>query len=374
MPPPSPSKNNTGIIIGVVIGVIAVGLLIAITAGGGDSQPKEVTKDEPIRKPDAGVTPIIKNNPPKEDRKQKREEKAKEVFEQLKDFASKNIGKPHEIVNKCMELMADIDGTSYADAAAAILRKARDEQYAIKAAKQVDDILIAVRKLYEGETDFMERREIESKLNEATRLAENYAKHKIEAVKEEREGYRKALEKAAVAKADAVIRRADEFLKNQRYTQAMEALEGFPTEFEDTTAYEKIEAKKREVSGKLAELRRIPNIYQDFRRATAIMTRNNDYQGGYDLYMKVLDRMKNRALVRLQRMSQREATAIRTIGNYNVACYYSKERSDADKACEYLEGAIEAGYREWEHMDQDTDLDNIRNSKKYKALLKKYRE
>jgi bacterioferritin-associated ferredoxin len=52
---------------------------------------------------------------------------------------------------------------------------------------------------------------------------------------------------------------------------------------------------------------------------------------------------------------------------YNVTCIYSlKDKKSV--ACEYLGKAVQAGYYDWEHMDKDTDLNNIRNEAVYKTI------
>lgn len=59
---------------------------------------------------------------------------------------------------------------------------------------------------------------------------------------------------------------------------------------------------------------------------------------------------------------------------YDLSCIYSLKKNNK-KALSYLEQSIKAGYINYEHIKNDTDLDNIRNNKKFKVLvepLKKY--
>jgi tetratricopeptide (TPR) repeat protein len=55
---------------------------------------------------------------------------------------------------------------------------------------------------------------------------------------------------------------------------------------------------------------------------------------------------------------------------YNLACLYSLTNKK-EKALEYLEKSIKAGFTNAGHIQQDSDLDNIRNEEKYKELIKK---
>jgi tetratricopeptide (TPR) repeat protein len=56
---------------------------------------------------------------------------------------------------------------------------------------------------------------------------------------------------------------------------------------------------------------------------------------------------------------------------YNLACVASLDKKN-DEAIKNLELAFENGYKNYDHLQEDTDLDNIRNTDAYKALLKKY--
>ncbi|MEW6585718.1 MAG: tetratricopeptide repeat protein [Nitrospirota bacterium] len=50
---------------------------------------------------------------------------------------------------------------------------------------------------------------------------------------------------------------------------------------------------------------------------------------------------------------------------YNMACIYSI------RACEQLRKSVENGFEDWNSMEKDKDLDNIRNSSCYREIMKK---
>jgi tetratricopeptide (TPR) repeat protein len=54
---------------------------------------------------------------------------------------------------------------------------------------------------------------------------------------------------------------------------------------------------------------------------------------------------------------------------YNIACVYSL-RNNTESALRWLERSIDNGYKDFEFMNDDPDLDNIRNSPKYIELIK----
>lgn len=56
---------------------------------------------------------------------------------------------------------------------------------------------------------------------------------------------------------------------------------------------------------------------------------------------------------------------------YNLACVYSLEKQKK-KALKNLALAIKYGYRDRAHIEKDSDLDNIRDQKSFKELLRKF--
>ncbi|MFO7899549.1 MAG: PDZ domain-containing protein [Planctomycetota bacterium] len=61
------------------------------------------------------------------------------------------------------------------------------------------------------------------------------------------------------------------------------------------------------------------------------------------------------------------------IALYNTACAYSLLKEE-EKALEFLRKSLEAGYVNFAHVKQDTDLDNIRDEPGYQALIEKKAE
>ncbi len=62
-----------------------------------------------------------------------------------------------------------------------------------------------------------------------------------------------------------------------------------------------------------------------------------------------------------------------SIAHYNVACAYSRMKR-IKEALDALERAVECGYRDVEWMEKDSDLDNIRDTERYKALVRRLRQ
>jgi clan AA aspartic protease (TIGR02281 family) len=57
---------------------------------------------------------------------------------------------------------------------------------------------------------------------------------------------------------------------------------------------------------------------------------------------------------------------------YDYACMYSLMNAKA-KAIDYLHKALENGWRDFVHLENDPDVDNIRNTQEYKSLLADYK-
>ena len=59
-------------------------------------------------------------------------------------------------------------------------------------------------------------------------------------------------------------------------------------------------------------------------------------------------------------------------GNYyDAACLYSI-MGEKEKALDYLEKAFAGGFNNFHHLDKDHDMDNIRDTERYKELLAQY--
>jgi tetratricopeptide (TPR) repeat protein len=61
-------------------------------------------------------------------------------------------------------------------------------------------------------------------------------------------------------------------------------------------------------------------------------------------------------------------TRVGSIAAYNAACGYALSGSK-EEAIDWLEYSVKAGYNDFDHLRKDTDLDGLRNEKRYKKLL-----
>lgn len=57
---------------------------------------------------------------------------------------------------------------------------------------------------------------------------------------------------------------------------------------------------------------------------------------------------------------------------YDAACLYSL-MGEKEKSLDYLEKSFQKGWRAFVHMENDSDLDNIRDTQRYKELVEKYK-
>jgi len=56
---------------------------------------------------------------------------------------------------------------------------------------------------------------------------------------------------------------------------------------------------------------------------------------------------------------------------YGIACIYALQGKN-DLALDFLEKSLKKGYNDWDHIDVDTDLDSIRNDKRFKKIINNY--
>ena len=60
-----------------------------------------------------------------------------------------------------------------------------------------------------------------------------------------------------------------------------------------------------------------------------------------------------------------------TSAYYNYACMFALQK-DFKQSCKWLQQAMEKGYKDWKHINEDKDFDNIRKSSCFINILKKY--
>ena len=58
------------------------------------------------------------------------------------------------------------------------------------------------------------------------------------------------------------------------------------------------------------------------------------------------------------------------IAMYNLACIFSLQKK-IDRAIEWLQKAVDAGYDDFGWMEKDTDLDNLRDDPRYKEMVRR---
>jgi tetratricopeptide (TPR) repeat protein len=58
---------------------------------------------------------------------------------------------------------------------------------------------------------------------------------------------------------------------------------------------------------------------------------------------------------------------------YNIACIYARKKQ-IESSLLWLKKAVEKGFNNWELLQKDQDLDNIKDTKYYKAILKELQE
>jgi tetratricopeptide (TPR) repeat protein len=61
-------------------------------------------------------------------------------------------------------------------------------------------------------------------------------------------------------------------------------------------------------------------------------------------------------------------TRVGAISAYNAACGFALS-GNKEEAIDWLEYSVKAGYNDFDHLRKDTDLDSLRNEKRYKKLL-----
>lgn len=77
----------------------------------------------------------------------------------------------------------------------------------------------------------------------------------------------------------------------------------------------------------------------------------------------------DKAIAAMDTIIARDTTDCGTI--YDAACLYSRMH-DKQKALQYLEKSLRLGYKEFSHISHDYDMDFLRGTEEFKALIRKY--
>ncbi|MEK6644582.1 MAG: M56 family metallopeptidase [Planctomycetota bacterium] len=96
--------------------------------------------------------------------------------------------------------------------------------------------------------------------------------------------------------------------------------------------------------------------------ATAQKARQNWYDKGYSLHNAKKYDEAIECFMKAAEIENRKQDSY-----YNIACGYSL-KGDKDRAFEWLRKAWHAGYQDVNHMESDSDLDNIRNDARFKQI------
>ena len=96
-----------------------------------------------------------------------------------------------------------------------------------------------------------------------------------------------------------------------------------------------------------------PDHVDSLRFLGSAYTARGEHERGLDIDLRLLELEPNDPIV-----------------HYNLGCSYSLLGRIGD-AVAALERAIELGYRDFEHMERDEDLDTVRADRRYTRLLSK---
>ena len=151
---------------------------------------------------------------------------------------------------------------------------------------------------------------------------------------------------AEARKALGFVKKDDKWVKGEE--KAEKEPEKKPEEETKKEPEKKEPEKKEEPAEKLS-----PQEWQRLHREAIQKLQAKEYEEAEKLYKRIVKARPD------------DSTAL-----YNLACLYSLT-SKKEKALEYLEKSIKAGFTNVGHIQEDSDLDNIRNEEKYKELIKK---
>jgi hypothetical protein len=379
-------SSSTALIVGGVVG----GLLLILLVAGMNSSPSPAPNvTEPVEDNSSSSSvprsttpppePVTPEPPPetpekpekKEDDPREREDKARAAFEELKTFAAENPDDPEAIISRIHSAFPQMENTTIESQVLEILEDTQRLVDQKRAEKQIESLLEGLKEHLTKDPEFKEHAEAVRKISEARRISEKFAPDFLVKIAEAEQEYDTVRNKAAFAVGKTVMARAEEEYKKGDLKACIDALGTLPDAFAGTSADDQINAKEKEIRAEYDKIRKHPRLDNLADQAYAHY-QNDNYAKGAKMYVELVNLIQSKPLKMYQGISNKEYQRMVRTAYYNIACYYSKEKSDVDNACKYLKGCLDNGYNNWDHISKDPDWDNIKDSAKFKELLKSY--
>ena len=108
---------------------------------------------------------------------------------------------------------------------------------------------------------------------------------------------------------------------------------------------------------------------EDYEKIIEIEKKPKDYETLHYAYQSLGNYAK--AMEVMDSIMVRDSTEAGTF--YDAACLYAR-MNKTEQALAYLEKALKMGYRRFAHMENDHDMDSLRELPEYKDMVKKYKE
>jgi len=378
-PSPTPAtKSNAGIIAGVVVGLAIAAVLVFMMMPSGRKEPEST----PAARGGA-ATPTPSTSPAPEIVAGDPQKAAREVYDKMREFAAANSSNHDAVIARVKQDLPKLTGTLFETDARSLLRERERSVGEAALSKSVDELS---RKIVEAEkTDplYTARPRVQGWLRDSRTACGDFTVL-ARRIDDLGGAYELRYQAAAVEHARVIVEKAQQLHRDGRFDEALAALDAWSHTFDDAPSVQEIRRVREEVNAtKTAQERErlTGSILRDFEKATTMMNNADGssdpgkvYKESAELYIKTLDDLNKPDMVKQQNISAGQKKVVLETSHYNIACYYARFTKDVDKAVAHLEESFKAGYKNWKHIEADTDLDLIRKMEKFKTLVGKYRK
>ncbi len=226
-PAPPPSSAKTGIIIGAVVGALAMIGIAAVLLSGGDPEKSAKDPDAPPRTSAAPPKP-----PPPVDR-------GAEAIRKLREMAASTD--PEKLLAECRAAAEAVAGTPHAAELDAIEKKARERAEASKKRREFDKLLADVDGLPQQDPQFLRYDEAMAWISAALDHVRDFPEREPDAA-QARNRYVCAFNAEADKHFEALKAKAEGFARERRYDEAVAAIQdGYPPQFKRAPAWAALE-------------------------------------------------------------------------------------------------------------------------------------
>jgi hypothetical protein len=361
------SSKSTALIAGGVAGAACLALILFVALSGGKTPDPPPGPKPPGGNGEPTKVDVTRADPQKA---------AREAYESLRSFAAQKADDPDAVIARLMEEMPKLDGTPYKSEAEAMLREAQSKRDKKNLARSVEEILKKAAETEAADASYEKRYRILTWLGDARRMCASDAALTKKVDDAERE-YNRRYGEAARKAAQPILDRANTLSNQEKYDEAIAALDAFPYAFAETEAAREIARLKEDYRQKRDNARATaPTLWRTYDQARTACGNDQGeatWTQSAAKFEEVLRGLGDRAKLQQQSITQQQFSEMGCGSYFFLACYHAHYKKDPEKALKLLQLSM-ARSLNLELIDRFPQLAELRKDPRCAALVTRYKK